>query len=301
VIAFGVSVTDNEKYLRYAQPGIERAAEPDSEVIAQQSLGSVFRAYNLLLDRASEMRDLEALILLHQDTEIAGEDFCEQVRAVLSDREVGLAGCAGAIGVRSIAWWEGAVTWASFIHRYEEFGGGDLPAMTWTREDLPPIAELGEVDSIDGFLMVLSPWAVRELRFDETLGMLHGYDFDFCCQVRAGGKKVVTADLRAIHHHSLELISDMEGWIDTYVRLIEKWEGKLPHVGGGSDNLRMRALRAEAEAAYSKGKALSDELRAEALSRLNKEMAESTSWRLTRPLRALGRMLRRSRDGRGPA
>ena len=301
MIAFGISVTDVEKYQRYAQPGIERAAEPDSEVIAHQSLGSVFRGYNVLLDRAGEMPDLEALVLLHQDTEIVDEDFCEKVRAVLADPDVGLVGCAGAIGVRSIAWWEGAVTWASFIHRYDEFGGGDLPAMTWQREDVPPIAELGEVDSIDGFLMVLSPWAVRELRFDETLGMLHGYDFDFCCQVRAGGKKVVTADLRAIHNHSLELISDMEGWIATYVRLIEKWEGKLPHIGGGSDNLRMRALRAEAEAAYSKGKALSDELRAEALSRLNKEMEESTSWRLTRPLRAVGRMLRRSRNGRSPA
>ena len=44
--------------------------------------------------------------------------------------------------------------------------------------------------------MVLSPWAVRELRFDESLGKLHGYDFDICMQARAAGKKVVTADFR---------------------------------------------------------------------------------------------------------
>ena len=91
-------------------------------------------------------------------------------------------GCAGAVGVRSIAWWEGAVTWASFTHRYEEFGGGEVPALTWDREQLPPYASTGEVDSIDGIVMVLSPWAVRELRFDESLGTLHGYDFDFCCR-----------------------------------------------------------------------------------------------------------------------
>jgi hypothetical protein len=167
--------------------------------------------------------------------------------------------------------------------------------MTWDSSNAPPVAQMGEVDSIDGFLMVISPWAVRELRFDETLGVLHGYDFDFCCQVREAGKKVITADLRAIHHHSLELISDPEGWMATYIRLIEKWEGKVPHVGGGSDNLRMRALRAEAEAAYVKGKALSNELKAEAVSRLKTEMEESTSWRITRPLRSFGRRLRRSR------
>jgi GT2 family glycosyltransferase len=74
----------------------------------------------------------------------------------------------------------------------------------------------GEVDSIDGIVIVLSPWAVRELRFDESLGSLHGYDFDICMQARAAGKKVVTADFRAIHHHSLKLVSDPEGWIQTH-------------------------------------------------------------------------------------
>ena len=45
--------------------------------------------------------------------------------------------------------------------------------------------------------MVLSPWAVRELRFDESLGKLHGYDFDICMQARAAGKKVVDAPTSA--------------------------------------------------------------------------------------------------------
>jgi GT2 family glycosyltransferase len=301
MIAFGVAITEVQDYRHYAEPGIKLAAEPDSEVIAQQSMGSLFRNYNLMLDQAAELPGLEALVLLHQDTEIVDPDLCRKVREVLKDPEVAVIGSAGAVGVRSIAWWEGAVTWASFVHRYRELGGGDFPAMTWDPDDIPPFAKTGEVDSIDGFLMVVSPWAVRELRFDETLGMLHGYDFDFCCQARAAGKKVVTADLRAIHNHSLELISDPEGWMGTYIRLIEKWEGKLPHIGGGAEDLRMRALRAEAEAAYSKGLALANELKAEAVSRLVREMEGSTSWRMTRPLRSFGRRLRRSRrNGTGP-
>jgi GT2 family glycosyltransferase len=301
MIAFGVAITEVEQFRSYAQPGIELAAEPDSQVIAHQSMGTLFRNYNLMLEQAAEMPDLEALVLVHQDTEIVDGDLCEKVRKVIADPDVALIGCAGAVGVRSIAWWEGAVTWASFIHRYDELGGGDFPAMTWDPDGIPPFARMGEVDSIDGFLMILSPWAVRELRFDETLGMLHGYDFDFCCQVRAAGKKVVTADLRAIHHHSLDLINDPEGWMATYIRLVEKWEGKVPHVGGGSEDLRRRALRAEAEAAYAKGKALSSELKAEAVSRIKREMEESTSWRITRPLRSFGRRLRRSgRNGGGP-
>ena len=135
-------------------------------------------------------------MLVHQDAEIADPDFCKKVRRALDDPEVGVVGCVGAIGVRSIAWWEGSVTWASFIHRYGEHGGGDLPAFSWKADELPPYARTGEVDTVDGFVLALSPWAVRNIRFDESLGQLHGYDFDFCLQVRAAGRKVVTADFQ---------------------------------------------------------------------------------------------------------
>ena len=67
-----------------------------------------------------------------------------------------------------------------------------------------------EVEVVDGFLLVLSPWAVRNVRFDETLGLGHGFDFDYCRQVRAAGRKVVAADLRAVYYRSLELISDLD-------------------------------------------------------------------------------------------
>src|ERR671931_198233 len=123
MIVFGTAVTDTETYDRFAAPGIRLVAEPDSEVLAHQTAGSLFRNYNLLL---------------HQDAEIVDPDFCAKVRDALSDPDVAVVGCAGAIGVRSIAWWEGAVTWASFIHRYEERGGGDFPAMTY--HDAPSFA-----------------------------------------------------------------------------------------------------------------------------------------------------------------
>jgi hypothetical protein len=296
MIVFGTAVTDTETYDRFAAPGIRLVAEPDSEVLAHQTAGSLFRNYNLLLDQAAAHDDLEALVLVHQDAEIVDPDFCAKVRDALSDPDVAVVGCAGAIGVRSIAWWEGAVTWASFIHRYEERGGGDFPAMTY--HDAPSFARTGEVDSIDGFVMVLSPWAVRELRFDESLGKLHGYDFDFCCQARAAGKKVVTADFKAIHNHSLELISDPDSWIEAYIRVVEKWDGRLPSVGAGGGDWKQRALRAEARAACAMGKAVSRQLQAEAVSREMQRLLRSTSWRVTAPLRWPGLALRRRRQRR---
>src|SRR5712691_567735 len=187
MIAFGVSVTEPKVYERCAEPGIRLVAEPDTEVMAHGSTGSVFRSYNMLMDQARKLEGLEALVLIHQDAEIIDPDFLKKIREALSDPEVAIVGCAGAIGVRNIAWWEGAVTWASFTHRYTEWGGGDFPSLCWDPEKIPSFAHTGEVDSIDGFVMVLSPWAVKYLRFDESLGTLHGYDFDFCAQARAAG------------------------------------------------------------------------------------------------------------------
>jgi len=305
VIAFGSPITAPEVYERCAKRGIAFVAEPNSKVFAYRATSSIFRSYNIILDKAAACDDLEALVLVHQDTEIVDPGFCAKVRDVLRDPEVAVAGCIGAIGVRSIAWWEGSVTWASFIHRYGELGGGDLPGFAWKADEAPPFARTGEVDMVDGFLMVLAPWTVRSIRFDEGLGPLHGYDVDFCLQVRAAGRKVVTADLRAVHNHSLDLVSDPEGWIEAHMRIAEKWDGKMPGMGRGGGDWKPRARRAEAEAEAARAAAVSKQLQYEAREReyrrVMDEMTGSIGWRITEPLRRVNhwRRTRRRRRRRG--
>jgi hypothetical protein len=292
MIAFGCSITKPDVYRRCAEVGIRRVAEPDSEIIAGPAVGSIFESYNSLLDAAARLDDLEALVLVHQDTEIADPSFCERVRATLADPDVGVVGCVGAIGVRSIAWWEGSVALASFIHRYEEHGGGDLTAFSWVWDDAPPYARTGEVETVDGFMLVFSPWTVRNVRFDESLGQLHGYDFDYCLQVRAAGRKVVTADIRAIHHHSLELVSDSEHWVEAHMRVAEKWDGRMPNVGVAAGTWKERARRAEAERDAALARAHSHTLESAArVQELERALAETTgsiSWKLSAPLRLFG-------------
>ena len=310
MIAFGCSITAPDMYARAAQPGIERVREPDSVVMANAAAGSIFRSYNLLMDAVRDREDLEALVLVHQDAEIADDGFMAKLRAALRDPDVGVVGCVGAIDVRSIAWWEGSITWASFIHRYGELGGGDLPSLTWDEHQVPGFARLGEVDSLDGFILALSPWAVRNLRFDESLGQIHGYDFDFCLQVREAGRKVVTADFKMIHHHSLELVSDPHVWIAAHRMIAEKWEGRMPNVGrpnwgSAEDDWKGRARQAEAEAGATRLDRQSVKLQAEAteahLRRQLEEVTNSTSWKVTRPLRELTKYLKGRRNGASPA
>jgi glycosyl transferase family 2 len=301
MIVFASSITRPDVYERCAARGIRLAAEPDSVVLPFQAAGSIYRSYNLILDQVAEIDGLEALVLLHQDAEIVDAGFCRELRRALADPDVGVAGGVGAVDVRSIAWWEGSVTWASFNHRYEELGGGELPGFTWDPDDRPPYAQLGEVDTVDGFALGLSPWVVRNVRFDESLGNLHGYDFDFCLQVREAGRKVVTADLRVMHHHSLELVSDPQTWVEAHMRIAEKWDGRMPSVGVAGGDWRERARRGEAEASLARTQAVAAMHEADArkadLERQVEEMTGSISWRITEPLRrlnALRRSLRRT-------
>lgn len=300
MIAFASAVTKPDTYEACAAPGIALAREPDSVVLTQPAAGSIHASYNAILERAAAIDDLEGLVLIHQDAEITDATFCAKLRDALADPDVGVVGCVGSIGVRSIAWWEGSVTWASFVHRYTELGGGDVPSVTWKDEAHPPYARLGEVDTVDGFVLGLSPWVVRNIRFDESLGQaLHGYDFDFCLQVRAAQRKIVTADFKVIHNHSLELASDLEHWSQAHVAVAEKWDGMMPGVGSGPGTWKQRARRAEAEAAVMRAAALSTQLKLDARETEHRHelavMTESIGWRLTAPVRLVERLLARRR------
>ncbi len=296
MIAFGCMVSEAEPYVLYAEPGIQLAAEPNSAIYPFASVGSIGRGYNLLLSTAGAREDLEALVLVHPHAEIADPQLCDKIRAALSDPDVAVLGAAGAAGVTGIAWWEGKVSsGAEVTHRYGENGGGSMPAYSWTQPSPPP----ADVDTVDGFMLVLSPWAVRNVRFDEGLIYGHGFDLDYCLQVRAQGRKVQTFDVRLIQHRSLEIVSDMELWIEAHVAISEKWDGKLPGAQHApTSDWKARARRAEAEREASRAMAYSRRLAFDArLQEVQKTIEEATatlSWRATAPLREVN-LWRRSR------
>ena len=142
------------------------------------------------------------------------------------------------------------------------------------------------------------------MRFDTSLGIpLHGYDFDLSLQVREAGRRVVTEDLKVIHHHSLELMSDPATYIEAHSKLAEKWQGRMPHVGDAGGDWKARTRRAEAEAAASRAQALTAALEIDARERQQqrelRETATSVSWRVTAPARQLAATVRSRRRGAG--
>jgi GT2 family glycosyltransferase len=297
MIAFGASITDPAVYERCAQAGIARVAEPDSRVFAHAAAGSVARSYNLILDQSAACEDLEALVLLHQDAEIVDPAFCRKLRQALRAPGVGLVGPVGVRSADSIAWWDGAMISAASVYRYGELGGGEASLGMAER----PEGNV-EVDALYGVLMALTPWVVRTVRFDESLPLLFGYDYDLSLQVRASGRRVVMADLEVVHHHSLQLVAEPETWTEAHMGVAEKWDGGLSE--GDAGDWKLRARRAEAAAAAARLKAASMQLQAYARAQEHDdelgEITRSASWRLTAPLRRIKlRYARLTRPARG--
>jgi hypothetical protein len=295
MIAFGTSIIDPEAYRRYAQPGIARAAEGGDEVFAFAAVGSISRSYNLILDTAAGLEGLEALVLVDQRAEIDDAGFAAAVRAALADPEVAVLGAIGARGVHGLAWWEGELTGSGVVQRYQGHGGGELPAHAWTT-----VAPAGEADAVDGRLLVLSPWAVRNLRFDESLALGHGFDVDYCLQARAAGRRVRTADLRVVwHEDELDLVRDYDLWVEAHLQVARKWDGRLPGAQPPTATWKERARRAEAEREVARTMAYSTAIRIDArLVPLERELAAMTSgpgWRATAPLRRANGLVRRLR------
>src|SRR5438067_2502036 len=84
--------------------------------------------------------------------------------------------------------------------------------------------------------------------------------------------ELTPADFKAVHHHSLELISDQFVWIEAHKRVAEKWLGRMPPAGlpnwGAADyDWKGRALQAEAEAGAERLTRVSIQMKAEAQAR----------------------------------
>ncbi|CAB4930026.1 unannotated protein [freshwater metagenome] len=285
MIAFGTAIGDPRAYRRHAEPGIAAVAEPQSPVITFMDAGGPGRTLNLILDEARRIADLEALVLVEDHTEITDPAFCARVRELVADPQLAIAGCIGGSNFRGIAWWTGTVRGTPVRQRHHDAGGGERLAFDWG----PPPGPPGEVEAVDGLLLVLSPWAVEHLRFDESLPSRYGVAIDLCRRARAAGRTVFAARLDVLTHRPLEPLQpeDQPEWVQAHIAAADRRED-----AGDPDSAawKERARHAEARREASRLHYYSTDLRYDA-QRLR--MLRRVQWL---PLGRLHSLARRARD-----
>jgi hypothetical protein len=153
-------------------------------MIATSGHSGIVVAYNMILDAVAD-RDVEALILMHDDLELTDPNAEAKLLAPLADPNVALVGVAGG-GGKSLYWWE---------HSPIGHQRTDVMDIDFGRRE-------GEVTLVEGSVMVLSPWLISNLRFDSRFTYFHGYD-EIGMQVQAHGKKSVVVDADTHHHNPM--------------------------------------------------------------------------------------------------
>ncbi len=176
MIAYGSAVGD---WYRFAKNVGQRTH--GRPVLGLSGQPSMAVACNMFLD-ACKGKGLDAAVWLHDDLEIADPAFEDKVLAALG-KDVALIGVAG--GGPALRWWDHNPVG----HQMTDSGLVDFGQRT------------GDVDMLEGSVLVFSPWAVENLRVDERYtDFRSGWD-DVCLHAWAAGKRVVVADVDT-HHHS---------------------------------------------------------------------------------------------------
>jgi len=177
--AYGCCVGSWEKFQRNVVPHVG----PNRPLLALAGSDSIVFTYNLILDAFAG--DVDALVLLHDDLEITDPDAELKFADALAEDDVELVGVAGG-GGKSLYWWE---------HDPVGHQPTDVMNIDFGRRT-------GDVELIEGSIMVLSRWAIENVRFDSRFTGFHGYD-EIAMQVRAQGKRVVVEDVDTHHHNPM--------------------------------------------------------------------------------------------------
>lgn len=180
----------------------------DRPLMALWGQTSITAAYNTIVD-AYAGHGLDMLVLLHDDLEIVDPDAEAKFLHALAEPDVALVGVAGGRGVTSLAWWNADAVG----HQRIDTGLLDFGTRT------------GDVDSIEGSVMALSPWAIEHLRWDETFTGWHCCD-EAAMTARRAEKRVVVADVDT-HHHTVAGFKSAAAereWFDNDARYRAKWD-----------------------------------------------------------------------------
>lgn len=179
-VAYGSCVGD---WCRFAR-NVAASVPAGRPLIGLQGAASIAAGYNQILD-TYRGKDVDAVILVHDDLEITDPDAEEKFLAVLTDPEVALVGVAGGKGRDSLQWWNSE----KVGHQMTDSGMLDFGART------------GDVAFLEGSIIAFSPWAVENLRCDEIYtDFRSGWD-DICLASLASGKRNIVIDVDT-HHHS---------------------------------------------------------------------------------------------------
>ena len=227
MFVFGCAVTDDEIYRDCAEPGIRLAAEPDSRSSPSAAPGRSSATTTCSSTRPGPRRPRGAgpgppgrgdrrPRLLREGARGAAGPRGRDRRLRRRDRrpQHRLVGGLGRPGLASPT-------------SYDEVGGGEVPALTWHPDDVPVLRAARRRGRLARRIRagLLPVGDARTCASTSRSASCTATTSTSACRRARPARRWSRGDIRVIHHHSLELISDPESWIEAHMRLAEKWDG----------------------------------------------------------------------------
>ena len=183
-------------------------AAPEDLILTLTGQSGICAPYNEFIREARRRPDCEAVVLLHEDAQIIDPDFRAKALAAVAEENVGVVGVIGGSDLRDHSWWHARrrAGLAYESHRVVDVGH-----------------RRADVDVVDGLLTIVSPAAFRTLLYDEeNFPRFHGYEVDYCLQVRDKGMRVVVRDIDVMHRPT-SWSRDREDWKAAGIAMAAKW------------------------------------------------------------------------------
>lgn len=193
MIAIGCATKDERAFRRGGARAVETIDDGSSLLLRHHRYESIDAPYNEMLSVAAARDDLEAVVLVHQDAVIdTGYDDLSRSVRMLLGSDANLA-VIGAAEIDS-----------------PRFGAPDVTAT----------------------VLVLSPWAVRNLRFDPAIGgSADASAHDIALQAYAGGRRALAAPLGVGRAWAPPQPSSRRRELSAMVELRRKWRSPLTCAG----------------------------------------------------------------------
>lgn len=206
---YGVAAGPSDKLEQILLPSLERHAHDLAHILVRRGQKSIAQAYNSILSEAASTPDAEGVVLLHDDVEVRCH-LPTVLLPALSDTTIGLVGVVGGRGFEGAKWWQNSERHGVIADTFR--------SKAFTRG-------VNDVDAVDGLLLALSPPMVSRVRVGRLwYSGFHGYDVEIAAQVRANGKRVVTADLD-VFHHAKEGWGNMTAYTAAELAYLIRWSG----------------------------------------------------------------------------
>ena len=187
---------------------------------------SIFTAYNEGVQKAKG----DILCFMHEDILYHTYGWGDTVLCHFAkDREMGMIGVVGGHYLQ-----DAPLTWFDIYMEPEgqviqHFQDKKTEKVVFTRMSNDSKVE---VATVDGLWFCVRKDLFEKIRFDETIGLWHGYDIDIAMQVWACGRSVCVCYDILIEHFSHG--DDKMGFKEALDRWHEKWRGSLPMLRGMS-------------------------------------------------------------------